>query len=108
MGYYTYFSLEYYGSAEDEKALQNLKPSEDDFEFPEGIQKLIDEDDDCDWKWYGWQEDMKRLAGMFPEVTFVLHGNGEESGDIWEWRGKGEEFEFHEMEMPKFTKVLIP
>lgn len=102
MGYYTYFSLSYHGSPEDEKALQEFQPG-DEFGFPEGIKDLLDESDDCDWKWYGWENDMKILASKFPNVLFILNGNGEETGDLWEFRIKGNVWEYHQVEMPPFT-----
>lgn len=109
MGYYTYYSLAYYGSQEDEKALQEFEPSPDDFTYPpEYIKHLIADDEDNEWKWYNWEKDIQTLAKKFPNITFILHGDGEESGDIWEWRGKGDESEYHRMEMPEFTKILIP
>ena len=38
-------------------------------------------DDEC--KWYEHETDMKALSLRFPEVLFTLHGEGEESGDVW-------------------------
>ena len=103
MGYYTYYTLSYEGPAKDEQALRDFKPSEDEFSFPEGIVQLIKDNGDNDWKWYGWQDDMQKLAKKFPNILFVLDGDGEQSDDIWQWRGKGDETEFHAMEMPPFT-----
>ena len=37
--------------------------------------------DSC--KWYEHEDDMKVMSKDFPEVLFTLHGEGEESGDIW-------------------------
>ena len=109
MGYYTYFTLSYYGSPEDEQTLQDFRPDQEDFKLPvELIKQLIADHGDNDWKWYDWREDMRTLAKKFPNITFVLHGDGEESDDIWEWRGKGDSEEFHRMEMPPFTEILIP
>lgn len=109
MGYYTYFTLSYYGSPEDEQDLQDFQPDQEDFNLPaELIKQLIADNGDNYWKWYDWEKDMQTLAKKFPNITFVLHGDGEESQDIWEWRGKGDKYEFHCMEMPEFTEVLIP
>lgn len=102
MGYYTYFSLSYHGSPEDEDALQNFEPG-DEFAFPKGIKELIDDLQDSNWKWYGWEKDMKLLASKFPNILFILEGDGENSDDIWEFRIKGDISEFHCMEMPPFT-----
>lgn len=34
-------------------------------------------------KWYEHDQDMLRLSRTFPEVLFVLSGEGEEPGDLW-------------------------
>lgn len=45
--------------------------------------------DDC--KWYEHEVDMAVLAKKFPTVTFILHGEGEAQGDIWEEMYHGKE-----------------
>ena len=37
--------------------------------------------DEC--KWYDHEADMKIFSALFPEVLFMLRGEGEESEDIW-------------------------
>jgi hypothetical protein len=109
MGYYTYFTLSYYASPEDTQALNDFEPDENEFNLDSDlIKQLIKDNGDNDWKWYDWEKDMEALARKFPNITFVLHGDGEESDDIWEWRGKGDKYEYHRMEMPPFTEILIP
>lgn len=41
---------------------------------------------DCvgECKWYSTNEDMEALSKAFPEVTFCLHGEGEEREDVWD------------------------
>lgn len=34
-------------------------------------------------KWYEWKEDMLKISKRYPLTIFVLHGEGEESGDLW-------------------------
>lgn len=34
-------------------------------------------------KWYGFDSDMCMLSANFPDVEFILNGDGEESGDVW-------------------------
>ena len=34
-------------------------------------------------KWYKHKEDMKALSAKFPGILFTLHGEGEESEDLW-------------------------
>ena len=38
---------------------------------------------DCNWKWYDWEEDMKALAKLFPDIYFTLEGEGEDREDWW-------------------------
>lgn len=35
-------------------------------------------------KWYDWEEDMLLLSKRFPDVLFYLHGDGENSTDLWD------------------------
>ena len=35
-------------------------------------------------KWYEHDSDMLALSRAFPEVTYRLHGEGEEGGDLWD------------------------
>jgi len=34
-------------------------------------------------KWYDWNEDMIKISKLYPDTLFTLHGDGEESEDIW-------------------------
>lgn len=36
-----------------------------------------------DVKWYDHEEDMLMLSEAYPELVFVLYGEGEEQGDMW-------------------------
>jgi len=35
-------------------------------------------------KWYDHEADMVEFSKKFPNVTFLLHGEGEDNGDIWD------------------------
>ena len=35
------------------------------------------------YKWYIHEQDMKELSKIYPETTFLLEGEGEDSEDIW-------------------------
>lgn len=41
-------------------------------------------DSDEETKWYENEDEMLELSQEFPDVLFKLHGEGEESGDIWD------------------------
>ena len=105
MGYYTYFSLSYRGTPEDEEKLENYHVEEDNKEYsdPYYINGILDDGEDHDYKWYDWEKDMRVLASKFPNVLFILEGSGEDSDDQWEFRIKGDISEHHYMEMPPFT-----
>lgn len=34
--------------------------------------------------WYDWEEDMVLLSRRFPDVLFRLHGDGDDSEDLWD------------------------
>lgn len=34
--------------------------------------------------WYDWEEDMILLSRKFNDVLFMLHGDGEDSEDLWD------------------------
>jgi two-component SAPR family response regulator len=76
MGYYTDFKLTVEG----------------DHFITDEMREMLDEVSTYDWsddlmmngKWYPWEVDMRLFSQKFPGVLFKLHGEGEESGDIWE------------------------
>ena len=99
MGHYTSFCIEYEGSTEDVKKVEN------DFKALYGdggyLNELIDTGI-SEMKWYDWEFDMKKVAKKNPNVLIILHGDGEESDDIWQARAKGKEFEFKSFMIPPF------
>ena len=34
-------------------------------------------------KWYSFEDDMRKYSKLHPKLTFIIDGEGEESGDIW-------------------------
>ena len=42
--------------------------------------------DSC--KWYGHEDDMRKLSKRFPDYLFVLEGEGEEAGKMQECRAE--------------------
>jgi hypothetical protein len=93
MGYYTQYKLTVY-EPEDHGGLQVLEESDDfngDFndEFNEShaatIAGIADYkylfEESC--KWYDHEEDMIAYSKKHPNLVFKLHGEGEESGNIW-------------------------
>lgn len=97
MGYYTYFNLSVRNDIplekqreaalrladileEDEREKKEIAISEFPFDF-------ISYDS---MKWYDWESDMDTLAQEFPEIEFVLYGEGEERDDNWRAFFKGD------------------
>lgn len=87
MGYYTYHELKVlnadkFSDAELSKASSRLH--EIVMEEP-----LTKSDPGFDWvsydsmKWYESDSDMKTLSREYPEMLFLLTGDGEESDDFW-------------------------
>ena len=86
MGYYTYFEL----SAEqfDSKALPISQETYAAlYAEIESMGLPFDQYSSSEWslydKWYDWESDMALLSSKFPEMLFVLHGDGESSDDKW-------------------------
>jgi hypothetical protein len=81
MGYYTDYILEH-------------DTPDDDLDIKETLLKdaiwRADVDDLMDTgmsaKWYKHEEEMLRLSYAFPNTVFILHGEGEEQGDVWKKR----------------------
>lgn len=79
MGYFTRFSLDIIGELPPDKNIE-------DFELEISKKSSYD----SDWtlfedsvKWYDYSNDLKEFSKLYPELIFVLDGEGEESGDIW-------------------------
>lgn len=100
MGYYTTHELtvkdaneeqltdifEYMKANEDNYYGLALTEPSDYYEYP------------YDVKWYDHEKDMIALAAKFPYATFILHGEGEDHGDIWEEM-------YHGLDLPKRREV---
>lgn len=105
MGYYTNYSMEVididnkgYDAYKIAKyMLEKNDESEKFYAFQYGLRDFIENidptlkidyalclDSDEETKWYENEDEMLELSQEFPEVLFKLHGEGEESGDIWD------------------------
>ena len=79
MGYYTYYTLT--TTPEEDFLIITLFRS--DCERAEyAISQTGNALERC--KWYEWEEDLRAFSVKHPDVLFKLHGEGEESEDIWD------------------------
>ncbi|UMO76292.1 hypothetical protein SEA_TOMAS_107 [Streptomyces phage Tomas] len=85
MGYYTDFSLTAEGSGPVYEKMMaerhKITFSHSNYDFTLGT--WLDRDYSDNLKWYEHEEDMKTLSSEWPNVLFILEGDGEEAGDMW-------------------------
>lgn len=83
MGYTTYFTVSRNDgepfTSEQLEALNGLDVFDGDTEEGDRVVALKGAA-----KWYNCSADMKEFSLAFPDVVFKLHGEGEESGDLWD------------------------
>lgn len=88
MGYYTYYTLE----AKDAKTRTFIDEAlereicERLYEISNGAFYYGDTFYECfgsEHKWYNHQEDMIKLSKEYPDIVFILDGEGEDREDIW-------------------------
>ena len=75
MGYYTTYTLR------TTRGCDNQEEIEEKLQEISGYSIKFGWDDP--YKWYTHEQDMKELSKIYPETTFLLEGQGEESEDIW-------------------------
>ena len=105
MGYYTAFSLDFYGDDEKvRKAVEDLKVTGDDDAIEAAERGFVHA------KWYDYGEQIQKVAEMNPDVLIVVSGDGEDSDDNWEERYKGKLYERQDACIPPFVtpELRIP
>lgn len=109
MGYYTEFTLQAKPVDEDvvikirdwllEHRLLNYA-FDTDYYLDDGIVTFYS----CgEVKWYEHEEDMKELSEAFPDVKFLLRGDGENSDDVWNTVFQNGVYETRFMQFPPFS-----
>ena len=88
MVYYTNYKLSLYNddkvSGVVKKEISDYLDKEENEDIVFAVGNFIDEQGDGeDCKWYEHDKDMIKMSLVFPDVIFLLEGEGEESGDIW-------------------------
>ncbi len=88
MGYYTDYKLEYKGDLDQETLFARLTAVSGYGHWP----VIIIRSEYGHWyddltlpgvKWYEHEHHMKIISQEYPDILFILNGEGEESGDIW-------------------------
>lgn len=109
MGYYTYFELTMECSKEQEEQVKKYTDSfteEDEHNGAWCLAELIQKGF-VEAKWYEFDKEFPEFAKKFPDVLFIVYGDGEDRDDIWEARFKGNEMETHCVAMPPFTNEKL-
>ena len=86
MGYMTFYTLVVGGEGQeisDGRREEILAWLEHDESFSSELEDLHESGMSGYTKWYEHDQDMLRLSRTFPEVFFVLWGEGEEPEDLW-------------------------
>lgn len=124
MGYYTHYSFEIHSYGENKTiedrdvATKILEMTEENDRFYPLVQE-IENNGGAEYytgrhgleleysesvKWYEHDDEMRELSLEFPELTFKLHGCGEEDGDIWDAYYRDGKSCRYEPVMPKFNE----
>lgn len=96
MGYVTDYTLTTHQKIKIADFVEKVKEIGFDYVFSEEIEYLeldVKDNPNCEqtleiastesYKWYENEDDMKELSKAFPDIVFMLHGEGEEQGDLW-------------------------
>lgn len=99
MGYETMYSLEFNKIDKENKCVINeytredytieneiakkivicLNYDEDDFGENPCIEEVLSEP----YKWYDWEDDMRKISLEYPDYIFTMYGEGEDRDDNW-------------------------
>ena len=110
MGYYTYFTLTDVEGGPPEQTCPTCGHV-GEWDWTELIAKHLK-----GWnpfeestKWYDWEDDMKTFSLLYPDYTFIIEGDGEESDDKWRaYIKNGKSHSDHMvMEFPDFDRSQL-
>ena len=104
MGYYTSYDIAFEGDLEQQKAFKEellKRTAYSDGRNDSQVFELLDSG--CVYaKLYELDDNITAIAPNYPDLLIMLTGDGEESGDVWEKRWKGNETELQEAVVPPF------
>lgn len=110
MGYYTYYDLEMH-PAQTEDRWNEIRRAILAEIYECAPADVTDAEVECflqdSLKWYNYEADMREISLEYPDIVFVLHGEGEEAGDVWKAYFKNGESERVEAKLiyPEPTNV---
>lgn len=106
MGYYTDYRLRVEGSG---AAYDKLMKEKDNIIFSDydwNLGRWLEEHHGENCKWYDYETDMQQLSREWPNVLFILEGDGEEAGDLWKaWFRNGK---MHKLEAKIVFETITP
>ena len=114
MGYCTRFNLEYQAKKDcfiTKEMEQEMKDFFNDMiECEDAWDEITSGDYTDDQKWYEHTEDMQKMARVFPDVIFILEGEGEDRKDWWVERFCGDKYGINRAQVfePSFYFPEIP
>lgn len=78
MGYYTLFSFSHINGPKEQydKMLKDVAETLGD--------KDVTETESTYAKWYDYDKDIRELSKKYPDITFCVSGDGEDSEDLWQ------------------------
>lgn len=78
MSYYTLYSFSHINGPKEQynKMLKDVADTLED--------KNVTETESIYAKWYNYDEDIRKLSKKYPDITFCVSGDGEDSEDLWQ------------------------
>lgn len=85
MSYYTSHTLKVLSQVDEKIEINQLDLIADLRNTSDEAEYSLDENGDCEQssKWHEHEKDLRAFSKKYPKLIFELHGEGEESGDIW-------------------------
>jgi hypothetical protein len=102
MGYYTDYKLEYKGDLDQETLITKLEEVSG-YRWWDNYLTLPDV------KWYEHDHHMEVISREYPDILFILTGEGEESGDVWRKYFKNglSKYDRAELSFPEFDESQL-
>lgn len=86
MGYYTHYTIDIVGTKDFEEKKKIIKEVNEVSGYGELFHHERNNgsfDTEESVKWYDWDDDVKEISAKYPELLFVILGDGEEDDDYW-------------------------